>query len=177
MPLDADPRRPLSSTGMKEPSLAIPAGLFRSARPLSRNDRYVVYHMLNRMVSFRDPASGAKVSGYVEEVYRDIFTGEVRLTVRGRAFRFKEPVLVRENGHEVVFVYGDVGHQEVSDKKLFDEMRKEQFRETADETIRRLAPRRIKETHFAVGDRKPSRRKPFLMRGIMAEIPVAAFAG
>lgn len=129
--------------------------------------------MLNRKVSFKDPATGTKVSGFVEEVYRDIFTGEVRLTVAGHAYRFKEPVVVRENTQEVVFVYGDVGHQQVSDKKLFDELRKEQFRETADDTMKRLAPRRIRETHFSLGERKPSRRKPFLMRGIQADVQMA----
>jgi len=131
--------------------------------------------MLNRMVSFKDPITSTKVSGFVAEVYRDIFEGEVRLTVKGHVYRFKEPVLIRDNTQEIVFVYGDVGHQQVSDKKLFDEMRKEQFHETTDDTMRRLAPRQIKETHFSLGELKPSRRKPFLMRGIQADVS-AAFA-
>jgi len=158
---------------MKEPELAIPSGLFRTARSLTRNDRYVVYRMLNRMVSFRDPASGTRVSGYVDEVYRDIFTGEVRLTIRGHAYRFKEPGVVRDSDKEVVFIYGDVTKKEVTDQKLFKEMKKEQFRETVGDTLNRLALRRIKEQRFSMGDRKPSRRKPFLMRGIEANVQLA----
>jgi len=155
---------------MKEPTLEIPSGLFRSAKPIARNDRYVVYHMLNRMVSFKDPASGTKVAGYVEEVYRDIFSGEVRLTIRGHAFRFKEPVIVHENTHEIVFIYGDLGKKEVSDKKLFSEMKKEQFRETVSDTMTRLERRQVKETHFSIGDKRATRKKPFLMRGIQADV-------
>jgi hypothetical protein len=157
---------------MKEPELAIPPDLFRGTHHPPRNDRYAVYRMLSRRVSFGDPVTGVKVVGYVEEVYRDIFTGEVRLTVQGRQHRFKEPVLVRELERELVFVYGDVGKKEVSDEKLFYEMKKEQYHETATDTLRRLAPRRIKETRFSLGDKKPSRRKPFLMRGIQAAIAV-----
>lgn len=131
--------------------------------------------MLNRMASFKDPVTGIKVSGYIEEVYRDIFAGDVRLTINGKAYRFKEPVVVREHAHELVFVYGDVGHQVVSDKKLFAEMKKEQFREAAGDTMKRLAPRRIKEIHFSLGASKPSRRKSFLSRGIPV-CPRPAFA-
>jgi len=125
------------------------------------------------MVSFRDPASGTRVSGYVDEVYRDIFTGEVRLTIRGHAYRFKEPGVVRDSDKEVVFIYGDVTKKEVTDQKLFKEMKKEQFRETVGDTLNRLALRRIKEQRFSMGDRKPSRRKPFLMRGIEANVQLA----
>lgn len=125
------------------------------------------------MVTFRDPDKGAKITGYVDEVYRDIFTGEIRLIVLGRQFRFKEPVVVRDNEREVVFVYGDIGHQDVSDKKMFSEMRKEQFRESASDTMSRLAPKRVSEIRFQIGDRKPSRRKPFLMRGISADVSMA----
>ena len=49
-------------------------------------------------------------------------------------------------------------------------MRKEQFRETVDDTMRRLAPNMIREIKFTIGEKKPSRRKPFLMRGIQADV-------
>lgn len=148
----------------------IPSGLFRSPGKVVRNDRYVVYRMLNRRITFKDPEKGNKVVGFVDEVYRDIFSGEIKLLVLGRQYRFKEPVLVRDNDNEVVFVYGDVGRQNVSDKKMFAEMRKEQFRESASETMHRMTPKRIREVRFQIGDKKPSRKKPFLMRGITADV-------
>ena len=136
---------------------------------MARYDRYVVYHLLNRMVTFHDPVhTHQKVSGYVEEVYRDIFTCEIRLKVQGRVFRFKEPDAVRENQRAMVFVYGDVKHQDVSDDDLFDEMRKEQFKENVAGTIHRLAPKKLSEIRFVLGAKKHVRRKPFLMKGIQA---------
>lgn len=72
-----------------------------------------------------------------------------------------------------MFIYGDVTKKEVTDQKLFKEMKKEQFRETVGDTLNRLALRRIKEQRFSMGDRKPSRRKPFLMRGIEANVQLA----
>ena len=156
-------------TPMKEPQLSIPPGLFRASRSMARYDRYVVYHLLNRMVTFTDPVNThQKVSGYVEEVYRDIFTSEIRLKVQGRVFRFKEPDAIRENQKAMVFVYGDVKHQDVSDAELFDEMRKEQFKENVARTIHRLAPKKLSEIRFTLGAKKQARRKPFLMKGISA---------
>lgn len=124
------------------------------------------------MVTFKDPEKGVKVTGFVDEVYRDIFTSEVQLRVRSHTYRFKEPVAIRETDQEVVFLYGDVGRgqQDVSDKKLFKAMRQEQFRETVSDTMRRLNPKRIKEIHFMVGAKRPARRRPFLMRGIQADV-------
>lgn len=158
-------------------SLAVPAGLFRRSCVSDLNDRYVVYRMLNRMVTFRDSDSGLKVSGYVEEVYRDIFAGEVRLKVNGHEYRFKEPTTARIDGNDIVFVYGDAKQKDVSDKTLFREMRRGQFRETIADTISRITPRRVKVKRFEMGVKKPSRRKPFLMRGIAAEPQlIACFA-
>jgi hypothetical protein len=148
----------------------IPTRLFSKSGKATRNDRYVVYRMLNRMVTFRDPEKGIKIAGFVEEVYRDIFTGEIRIRIRGMVFRFKEPAIIRDNDNEVVFVYGDIGHQDVSDKKLFAEMRKEQFKEAASDTLHRLAPKLVREIRFQIGEKKPTRRKPFLMRGITADV-------
>ena len=158
---------------MNEPELVIPSGLFRHSPQTQRNDRYVVYHMLNRMVTFRDPSTGAKISGFVEEVYRDIFIGEVRLTVRGRAYKFKEPTSVRADDGAIMFFYGYGGHG-LSDEKLFSEMRSGQFKETVGDTIRRVGPKKLRQIRFVLGGKKPSRRKPLLMRGITAELAVVS---
>jgi len=158
---------------MNESELVIPSGLFHHSPQTQRNDRYVVYQMLNRMVTFRDRVSGSKISGFVEEVYRDIFIGEVRLRVRGRVYKFKEPEVVRSDGTGIIFLYGCGGHG-MSDEKLFSEMKAGQFREAVGDTIRRIAPRRIKQLRFALGEKKPSRRKPLLMRGITANMTVVS---
>ena len=150
---------------MSESDLVIPSGLFHHSPQTQRNDRYVVYQMLGRMVTFKDPASGSKISGFVEEVYRDIFIGEIRLRVRGRVYKFKEPTVAKSEGNGIMFQYGGGGHG-LSDEKLFNEMRTGQFRETMGETLSRVAPRRIKQFRFTLGEKKPSRRKPLLMRGI-----------
>jgi len=142
--------------------------LAAQTHPSNHVDRYAIYKMLNRMVTFHD-LSGLRVKGYVDEVYRDIFAGEIRITVCGCVYRFPEPTVVRANTGELVLAYGDVGKKkDVADKKLFDEMRKGQYRESAKETMSRISPRRTKEARIALGAKKPSRKKPFLMRGIDA---------
>ena len=163
-------RQMLSSSDMNESPLVIPSGLFPSAKPTQRNDRYVVYHMLGRMVTFKDPSSGSKISGFCDEVYRDIFIGEIRVKIRGRVYKFKEPAVVRAEGNGILFLYGDVGTQDLSDATLFKEMKSGQFRETVGDTIRRTTPRKVKKLRFTLGERKPSRRKPLLMRGITANL-------
>lgn len=132
------------------------------------SNRYVIYRLLNHMVSFRALEHGQKVTGFVDEVYRDIISGEVRITVKGHSYRFKEPPVIRDTENEVIFVYGDVRKRDVSDTKLFDEMRKQQFKETVDETMHRLDPIRKREVRFKIGDKKNIRRRPSLMRGIPA---------
>jgi hypothetical protein len=120
------------------------------------------------MVTFQEPVKGQKVSGYVDEVYRDIFASEVRLMIGGRMYRFKEPGVVRANEKMIVFLYGDIRQREVTDEKIFDELRKEQFRETVADTMHRLAPTRLVEIRFILGTKRQARKKPFLMRGIQA---------
>ena len=139
--------------------IEIPVGLFRNIHPAPRNDRYVIYKMLNHEVSFKDHKTGEKVSGYVEEVYRDIFSSEIRLRIGGVTYLFKEPVQIKTDSKGLVFVYGDVGKKEVTDKKMFAELKREQFRETASDTFKRMAPRRIKEIRFVLGKAKPNRRR------------------
>ena len=132
------------------------------------NDRYLVYRLLNCVVTFRS-LDGAKVSGCVDEVYRDIFKGEVRLTIGGKVYRFKEPTSVVQKGKDIVFIYGDAKQQDIPDEKLFSEMRQQQFKETISDTISRITPRRFKMVRFVLGKKIPVRRRMSLMRGIGAE--------
>ena len=158
---------------MKEPRLSVPSGLFRHSQVTRRNDRYLIYKMIGRMVIFRSPRRGPRISGYVERVYRDVFEQEVELTIQGRAIRVREPAVIRMDGSDIVFLYGDVGQHELTDKKLFKEMAEHRFKESMSDTLQRVTPRTVTETRFEIGDKKPSRRKPFLMRGIAA---AAAYA-
>ena len=152
---------------MSDENCCIPANLFKNA---AVRNRYVVYRMLHRMVMFTHPATKEKVSGYVDEVYRDVFAGELHITIAGTVYRFKEPEVIRENQKEFVFLYGDVGKREISDEKLFDAMRQHQYQESLDATIQKATHDRVYETRFKVGKCKPARRKPFLWRGIAPEI-------
>lgn len=160
---------------MKDTELEIPMGLFRGTRQTSHNDRYAIYRLLHRKVNFRHPEDGELVSGFVDDVYRDIFGEELRLTIRGRVFRFKEPAQIKETSHEFVFIYGDSSRpaKDVSDRRFFNEMRKSSYKEDLSGTVARLTTRRTKECRFVLGERKPARRKPFLMRGISPDVTMA----
>lgn len=150
---------------MSTPEVTIPSGLFQT-KPSSKNDRYGIYRMMNHMVTFRNPLNDEKVSGYVDEVFRDIFEMEIRLKIGSKTYKFKEPVAIRAGERDIVFCYGGVKPKEVTDDKVFDELRKEQFRETVDDTMKRLAPKRCSEIRFHVGAKRRMRKKPCLLRGI-----------
>ena len=152
---------------MKEET-PIPSSLFRKSGS-KRGDRYLIYRLLNCVVTFRSQ-DGAKVSGCVEEVYRDIFAKQVRLTIKGVVYRFKEPTSVVQRGKDIVFIYGDAKQQDIPDEKLFSEMRQQQFKETMSDTISRITPKRFKMVKFTLGDRRPTRRRASLMRGIQTEV-------
>ena len=152
---------------MEKENTTIPSGLFHKAGS-KRSDRYLIYRLLNCVVTFRS-LDGAKVSGCVDEVYRDIFKKEVRLTIKGTVYRFKEPTTIVQKGKDVVFIYGDAKQQDIPDEKLFSEMRQQQFKETISDTISRITPKRFKMVKFALGDRRPTHRRASLMRGIQTE--------
>ena len=152
---------------MEKENTTIPSGLFHKAGS-KRSDRYLIYRLLNCVVTFRS-LDGAKVSGCVDEVYRDIFKEQLRLTIGGKVYRFKEPTAVSQKGKDIVFVYGDAKKQDLTDEKLFSEMRQQQFKETISDTISRITPRRFKMVRFVLGKKIPVRRRMSLMRGIQAE--------
>jgi len=110
--------------------------------------------MLHTITAFIDPVSEKEISGYVEEVYRDIFASEIRLMINGHKYKFKEPNVIRAHGNSVVFLYGDVHAKDVSDEQMFEELRKEQFRETISSTMRRMAPGNTFTIRFVIGEKK-----------------------
>ena len=104
----------------------------------------------------------------VEEVFRDVFAQEVEIHIGGRQIRVKEPAIIRLDGKDILFLYGDVGKHGVSDDKLFKELRGHQYQESMSETIKRVTPRAVKQTRFCVGKAKPSKRRARLIRGVRA---------
>jgi hypothetical protein len=121
-----------------------------------RHNRYLIYRMLGREVSFVPQRSSRKISGITERVYRDIFDNVVELTVSGRVFRFKEPTLIAMHGDRIVFVYGKTSLVEQDDNALFTEMQ-ERYGETVDDVMRRMMPSKARVLWFAVGKPVDSR--------------------
>ena len=128
---------------------------------LSRHDRYLIYRMLGRNVTFPLPSKKqARYSGVAQRVCRDIFDSYVELTVNGRLFRFKEPAVMLQDGDSaILFIYGNVEASDMSDNALFQEMRNS-MGETAGDVIRRTTPTKTCVTRFLLGpktERVPSR--------------------
>ena len=129
---------------------------------VSAHDRYLVYQMLNRNVSFALPNNRKPCSGVVEQVLRNIFSNQVELTVKGQLFCFDEPVaIVRVNGSEhgsVVFVYGDIG-PEPGDDDFFGQLRddSEFYGENVDDILTRTRPKDVRVVEFLMGP--PIRRR------------------
>jgi len=131
-----------------------------STKHVHKNDRYAIYKMVNRMVTFQMPLEGI-IEGYVEEVYRDVFEGDLRVKINGKVFRFKEPDLIRYKNDVLIFIYGDIDKKDVTDEQLFEEMKKEQFRESVEATVNRLDPKIIRELRFKLGEKRASRKRFF----------------
>lgn len=122
-----------------------------------RHDRYAIYRMLGREVSFLPQRSSIrKISGVAERVCRDIFDNVVEITVNGRIFKFREPTLIAMHGNKIVFVYGHTSLAEQDDVALFTEMQ-ERYGETVDDVMRRMMPSKAKTLWFSVGKPVESR--------------------
>lgn len=133
---------------------------------VSSHDRYLIYEMLDREVTFEHSRSGRKYSGVVEQVLRDIFQNQVELTMNGRLFRFEEPVAIVRTivakaipCETVVFVYGDLG-VELTDEELFEQVRgsSDFYGETVHEVLSRTRPKTCHIVQFRLGRQIPRRR-------------------
>jgi len=125
------------------------------------HDRYAIYRMIGCKVEFASPnrRAGRLVSGVVEDVARNIFDNEVQIFLKGgKVFRFKEPTAILKDTGSVVFWYGDVGHKEVGDEAMFQEMRMSQYGETVNDVLKRTEGAKVKATRFVVLDEAPRRR-------------------
>ena len=123
------------------------------------HDRYLIYKMLNRKVTFINSLRRPHrtVSGTVKSVRRNIFTNEVEIHVDSRVFRFKEPQAIVMNGkggiEELLFLYG-LNDKEPTDAALFKETRSRHYKgETIHDAMDRLAPSSRKQVRFQLGDK------------------------
>lgn len=121
------------------------------------HDRYLVYKILGKRVSFNLNGTDSKIIGIAERVYRDIFENMIDIVVGGNLFRFKEPNVIShdpENKQIIIFVYGkDNNENDMSDNALFDEVRASLFKgETIDDVITRTAPSKTKIIRFNISE-------------------------
>jgi len=137
--------------------------LFRaSGATMKGHDRYLIYRMLNRKVSFQNVNRKPyrMITGTVKSVRRDIFANEIELVVENRVFRFKEPqAIILKEGKEsaVVFLYG-LDDKEPTDAALFKETRSRHYKgETIHDAMKRLAPQTRKEVVFVLGEKQKCR--------------------
>lgn len=132
-----------------------------------KSERYLIYRMLRRLVSFTEPGGRKKVSGYADDVYRDIFTSEILVRINGKVYRFQEPESIRMAGDSLVFSYGRKS-KDVSDDVLFDEARKSDMGEPVTNIIGRISPGSVREVRISIGGKKPSRKRSSLLKKVDA---------
>jgi hypothetical protein len=116
---------------------------------VSKHNRYLIYRMLGREITFSNPSGTKQCRGIAESISRDIFSNMVELTVNGRLFRFREPVLIAAEGNVIMFVYGKIAATDYSDDALFADMRAAVYKgETANDIIRRTTHPKTKVMRF-----------------------------
>lgn len=120
----------------------------------SAHNRYLIYRMLGRQITFSNPSGTRQCRGVAESISRDIFSNMVELTVNGRLFRFREPVVITATGNIIMFIYGKVAETDCSDEGLFNDMRAAVYKgETAGDIIKRTTPPKTKVVRFFVGEK------------------------
>jgi len=95
--------------------------------------------------------------GVVEKVCRDIFRGEVNVTIGGRTHAFQEPSAIVPDGVDIHFLYGDLEYEEADN---FDVPKFNAYDENLHEHLRRTARNPVSTTVIKVGcvERTPRNR-------------------
>ena len=130
---------------------------------MSRHDRYLIYKMLGREVSFdfRIRRQVRRLQGVVERVCRNVFENVVEVTVNGHLHQFDEPeAIVMDGNDQLLFLYGDLDSADMGDAALFAEYRDAGHSgETLEDIIRRTTPNPRETMRFEIGERviKPPR--------------------
>lgn len=121
---------------------------------ITKHNRYLIYRMLGREITFSNPSGTKQMRGIAEAINRDIFSNTVELTVNGRLFRFREPVVITAENNVIIFIYGKVMPTDCSDDALFADMRDSLYKgETAGDIIRRTTPPKTKIVRFFLHDK------------------------
>ena len=130
---------------------------------MSRHDRYLIYKMLGREVSF-DFCIRRRVrrlQGVVERVCRNVFKNVVEVTVNGHLHQFDEPeAIVMDGNDKLLFLYGNLENPDLGDAALFADYRDAGHSgETLDDLIKRTTPKPQETMRFEIGERviKPPR--------------------
>lgn len=86
-----------------------------------KNDRYLIYEMLDKQISFYKQMNKNKVNikGVVSDVYRDIIEGNIEITISGVKNIFREPNAIYRSDKFICFCYGNV--EDMTDDKFFKE--------------------------------------------------------
>jgi len=126
------------------------------------HDRYLIYSLLGRVVEVRLPhrQGGKRINGVVERVCRDIFSGEVEVTLNGSRHTFQEPAAIVAIGQDVHFLYGDIEGVVEDESALFETS----FDSSIDDKLKASAPRPVCRTVFRVGDVKKTPRNRWRTR-------------
>jgi hypothetical protein len=124
---------------------------------VSGHDRYLIYRMLGREISFRK--ASRKRCGIVEHVCRNIFDKVVEVTIDGTVHRFDEPMAIVSDGEDVLFVYGDISIHNAGDDTLFANLRDGAYRgDSLEDVLAKTARREPKTTRFLLGPRQKRTR-------------------
>ena len=127
--------------------IKVTIGQLRSMK--KKNDRYAIYSLLKKKVSFRYKLR--KVQGMVTEVVRDIFEDCIRLTIGSKDYEFDEPSLIFVDDGHVVFIYGQVDGSDMTDDELFKEFRESGFSgETMEDVMKRTDKEALKQLRFKI---------------------------
>ena len=128
---------------------------------MTGHDRYLIYTLLGRSVEVRMPVrmGGLRLKGVVEKVYRDIFHGEVEVTISGESHRFREPAAIVMEEGRINFLYGDL---EIPDDREMPEYNP--YEEHLNQHLRRTRRTPVSRAVIKVGELKKTPRKRWRTR-------------
>lgn len=128
---------------------------------MTGHDRYLIYTLLGRSVEVRMPVrmGGLRLKGIVEKVCRDIFQGEVEVTISGESYRFREPAAIVMEGGNLHFLYGDL---EIAEDKEMPEYNP--YEEHLNQHLKRTRRTPVSTATIKVGELKKSPRNRWRTR-------------
>lgn len=125
------------------------------------HDRYLIYRLLGRSVEIRMPVrlGGQRLKGTVDKVFRDIFNGQVSVTISGDIHHFREPRAIVKEGGSIHFIYGDVEQVDEEDVPHYNP-----YEEHLNQHLKRTARCPVSTTIFKLGKLTKSPRSRWRSR-------------